>query len=170
MKIFVTAYLARTIIIIWRFCNSGFSDSPWGYEELEPRHRLNITSHCKINEHVESVYRYIQETEENIVSCGANGGVGEIITLADNYCQPDLGATAEFNSLVRHSQYFKRSYESIKPDEFSLIRTDISKWNSKENYMKCFVILITHQHHPYCREYPTIGDWLGFNGIYFNDF
>lgn len=101
-----------------------------------------------------------------------------------NRVQPPLDGDAEFESLQSHVQYFERSSSSYQPteDEFQFIlhamehyyepaRVEVGNWSSYDNYIKSLYLLefTSSPGYPYNKSQPTIGQWLGFNGITFDE-
>lgn len=103
----------------------------------------------------------------------------------NNYVWPPTDATAEFESLCVHaSTYYKDSHDAVKPppeqrklviaamiERFSCVRSSQPpEWCGYDNF--CRVVrdldFSSSPGYPYLRTAPTIREWLGFNGVTFN--
>lgn len=56
-------------------------------------------------------------------------------------------------------------------DQFHSCRVDVTGWDTYDNYLDCVRALdyTSSPGYPYMFEAPTIGDWLGYNGVGYND-
>lgn len=100
-----------------------------------------------------------------------------------NRIQPPLTAVAEFDSLCAHTTYFKESSEGLSPSEDEMdqilfimekyyhpVRVEHYDWNSFDNFLSVLDVLekSSSPGFPYSKEKPTIGEWLGFNGLVYD--
>lgn len=98
----------------------------------------------------------------------------------NNYVGPEMGSTAELDSLKVHSQYFKQSAKADQPTEeeeqvilaalehyYEPVKTGSYAWSTYENFMRVVRSLdyTSTPGVPFMRTAPTIGDWLGFDGV-----
>lgn len=97
---------------------------------------------------------------------------------------PPTDAAAEFDSLTAHIQYYQQTVQAIEPtqEQIELMHYDMEK--EFESVRTCIDGCFTYDKfrevlrslnfqgtpgYPYCRENGTIGEWLGFDGVYFDE-
>nr|QQO81443.1 RNA-dependent RNA polymerase [Soybean thrips sobemo-like virus 10] len=108
----------------------------------------------------------------------------DVVMRMKNRVQPPLDGDAELESLNAHSQYFKQTFASYQPsddeynwilyvmeDYYKEIHTSCEGWDSYENFLTCLHLLemTSSPGYPYNKDQPTIGKWLGFNGLLFDE-